>query len=167
MNHITSELKLLRELAKCLQSAWIYGDWKAETVNEREMEKIMTELKYCSPQTPNSGEIKVTTGGNTTVNNSNNPGIKWSVGNSGAVNSYNMFNTRTTTTWNGKSGNWNDNNTGNNHVNEDNTVNDETTMHGCLEEQTPYNVKSNVVTSGKTDDGTIAVIEITIEVKQR
>ena len=158
MNHITSELKLLRELAKCLQSAWIHGDWKAETVNEREMEKIMTELKYWSPQTPNSGEIKATTGGNMTVNN--NPGIKWSVGNSGAVNSYNMFNTRTTTTWSGKSGNWNENNTGNNHVT------DETTMHGCLEEQTPYNVKTNVVTSGKTDDGTIAVIEITINIKQ-
>ena len=35
------------------------------------------------------------------------------------------------------------------------------------EEQSPYNVKTNVVTSGKTDDGTIAVIEITINIKQR
>lgn len=35
------------------------------------------------------------------------------------------------------------------------------------EEQTPYNVKTNVVTSGKTDDGTLAVIEITIDIKQR
>jgi len=35
------------------------------------------------------------------------------------------------------------------------------------EEQAPYNVKTNVVTSGKTDDGTIAVIEITINIKQR
>jgi hypothetical protein len=35
------------------------------------------------------------------------------------------------------------------------------------EEQTPYNVKTNVVTSGKTNDGTIAVIEITIDIKQR
>jgi hypothetical protein len=35
------------------------------------------------------------------------------------------------------------------------------------EEQAPYNVKTNVVTSGKTDDGTIAVIEITIDIKQR
>jgi hypothetical protein len=34
------------------------------------------------------------------------------------------------------------------------------------EEQAPYNVKTNVVTSGKTDDGTIAVIEITVKVKQ-
>jgi hypothetical protein len=35
------------------------------------------------------------------------------------------------------------------------------------EEQAPYNVKTNVVTSGKTDDGTLAVIEITIDIKQR
>jgi hypothetical protein len=35
------------------------------------------------------------------------------------------------------------------------------------EEQAPYNVKTNVVTSGKTDDGTIATIEITIDIKQR
>ena len=35
------------------------------------------------------------------------------------------------------------------------------------EEQAPYNVKTNVVTSGKTNDGTIAVIEITIDIKQR
>jgi hypothetical protein len=35
------------------------------------------------------------------------------------------------------------------------------------EEQAPYNVKTNVVTSGKADDGTIAVIEITINIKQR
>ena len=34
------------------------------------------------------------------------------------------------------------------------------------EEQAPYNVKTNVITSGKTDDGTIAVIEITVKVKQ-
>ena len=33
------------------------------------------------------------------------------------------------------------------------------------EEQAPYNVKTNVVTSGKTDDGTIAVIEITVKVR--
>ena len=33
------------------------------------------------------------------------------------------------------------------------------------EEQAPYNVKTNVVTSGKTDDGTIAVIEITIDIR--
>jgi hypothetical protein len=33
------------------------------------------------------------------------------------------------------------------------------------EEQAPYNVKTNVVTSGKTDDGTIAVIEITINIR--
>ena len=35
------------------------------------------------------------------------------------------------------------------------------------EEQVPYNVKTNVVTRGKTDDGTLAVIEITIDIKQR
>jgi hypothetical protein len=35
------------------------------------------------------------------------------------------------------------------------------------EEQSPYNVKTNVVTRGKTDDGTLAVIEITIDIKQR
>jgi hypothetical protein len=33
------------------------------------------------------------------------------------------------------------------------------------EEQAPYNVKTNVVTSGKTDDGTLAVIEITIGIR--
>ena len=35
------------------------------------------------------------------------------------------------------------------------------------EEQAPYNIKTDVVTSGKTDDGTLAVIEITIDIKQR
>jgi hypothetical protein len=35
------------------------------------------------------------------------------------------------------------------------------------EEQAPYKVKTNVVTSGKTDDGTLAVIEITVKVKQQ
>ena len=34
------------------------------------------------------------------------------------------------------------------------------------EEQATYNVKTNVVTSGKTNDGTLAVIEITVKVKQ-
>ena len=33
------------------------------------------------------------------------------------------------------------------------------------EEQAPYNVKTNVVTRGKTDDGTLAVIEITVKVR--
>ena len=33
------------------------------------------------------------------------------------------------------------------------------------EKQAPYNVKTNVVTLGKTDDGTIAVIEITIGIR--
>lgn len=46
MNKITPELKLLRQLAERLQSAWVNGDWKAETPNEREMEKLMTELEY-------------------------------------------------------------------------------------------------------------------------
>jgi len=44
-------------------------------------------------------------------------------------------------------------------MNKPNVVNDE--------EQSPYNIKTNVVTSGKTDDGTLAVIEITIDIKQR
>ena len=35
------------------------------------------------------------------------------------------------------------------------------------EEQAPYNVKTNVVTSGKTDAGTLATIEITSDIKQR
>ena len=43
-------------------------------------------------------------------------------------------------------------------MNKPNMVNDE--------EQSPYTVKTNVVTSGKTDDGTIATIEITINIKQ-
>ena len=43
MNKITDELKQLRKLASLLQSAWYYGDWKAETLNEHEMEEIMRE----------------------------------------------------------------------------------------------------------------------------
>ena len=40
---VTYELKQLRKLAALLQSAWFYGDWKAETLNEHEMEEIMRE----------------------------------------------------------------------------------------------------------------------------
>ena len=39
-------LNKLEQLASLLQSAWTNGDWKAETYNEREMEKIMVELGY-------------------------------------------------------------------------------------------------------------------------
>jgi len=42
----TYELNWLRQLAECLQSAWVNGNWKAETPNEREMEKLMTLLGY-------------------------------------------------------------------------------------------------------------------------
>ena len=38
----------LEQLATLLQSAWTNGNWKAETPNEREMEKIMVELGYWS-----------------------------------------------------------------------------------------------------------------------
>ena len=50
MNKITPELKSLRQLAECLQSAWVNGDWKAETPNEREMETLMTQLGYWPAQ---------------------------------------------------------------------------------------------------------------------
>ena len=43
MEKVTHELKQLRKLAALLQSAWYYGDWKAETLNEHEMEEIMRE----------------------------------------------------------------------------------------------------------------------------
>ena len=36
----------LEELAEKLSQAWFYGNWKAETANEREMEKIMRKLGY-------------------------------------------------------------------------------------------------------------------------
>jgi len=39
-------LNRLEKLAALLQSAWTNGNWKAETYNEREMEKIMVELGY-------------------------------------------------------------------------------------------------------------------------
>lgn len=43
MEKVTHELKQLRKLAALLQSAWFYGGWKAETLNEHEMEEIMRE----------------------------------------------------------------------------------------------------------------------------
>lgn len=51
------ELTQLRKLAVLLQSAWHHGNWKAETTNEREMEKIMTEQGYW-PALPNLNQIK-------------------------------------------------------------------------------------------------------------
>jgi hypothetical protein len=113
-----------------------------------------------------NGEI-TTMGGSITVNN--NPEIKWSVGNGDAVNSYNPFNTRANTTWTKM---FNDNVLlDKNRVadgipapwDRNNTVN--------TEEQTPYIPTStntiHVNKPDKTDDGTIAVIEITIDIKQR
>ena len=46
MEKVTHELKQLRKLAALLQSAWFYGNWKAETLNESEMEEIMREQGY-------------------------------------------------------------------------------------------------------------------------
>lgn len=43
MEKVTHELKQLRKLAALLQSAWFYGEFKAETPNEREMKAIMNE----------------------------------------------------------------------------------------------------------------------------
>jgi hypothetical protein len=43
MEKVTYELKQLRKLAALLQSAWYNGNWKAETLNEHEMEAIMKE----------------------------------------------------------------------------------------------------------------------------
>jgi hypothetical protein len=60
----TPELKLLRELAECLQSAWANGNWQAETPNERKIEKIMNQLGYM-----NEGEMTMTSD----KNNNNNP----------------------------------------------------------------------------------------------
>lgn len=36
----------LEDLAEKLSQAWFYGKWKAESANEREMEKIMRKLGY-------------------------------------------------------------------------------------------------------------------------
>lgn len=58
MNKITLELKSLRQLAERLQSAWVNGDWKAETPNENEMETLMTELGYWPAKIdPNTWEL--------------------------------------------------------------------------------------------------------------
>jgi len=46
LDKIAHEIEQLRKLATLLQSAWTNGGWKAETPNEREMEKIMVELGY-------------------------------------------------------------------------------------------------------------------------
>ena len=50
------ELTQLRKLAGLLQSAWYNGNWKAETYNEHEMEKIMIEQGYW-PALPNPNQI--------------------------------------------------------------------------------------------------------------
>ena len=53
-----NELKSLRQLAERLQSAWVNGDWKAETPNEHEMEKLMTLLGYWPAKIdPNTWEL--------------------------------------------------------------------------------------------------------------
>ena len=91
MEKVTHELKQLRKLAALLQSAWHYGEWKAETPNEREMEAIMREqglwpvtmsaetwelnLKLNQIQHDEYGNpIPPTGGGEITVGRNNNPG---------------------------------------------------------------------------------------------
>jgi len=85
MEKVTHELKQLRKLATLLQSAWIHGDWIAETVNEREMESIMRDLGYWSDKINQLGFDGLETTSPTTVKekgmmkgemtmNNNNPG---------------------------------------------------------------------------------------------
>ena len=85
MEKVTHELKQLRKLAALLQSAWYHGEWKAETVNEREMEKIMGERGYW-PVTlsAHTFEPNLIHKGETMVgekNNNNNPGNNNTVSN--------------------------------------------------------------------------------------
>ena len=84
MEKVTHELKQLRKLAALLQSAWHYGEFKAETVNEREMETIMKEQGYWpvtmsahtfEPNLINKGETMVR------EKNNNNPGNNNTVSN--------------------------------------------------------------------------------------
>ena len=91
MEKVTHELKQLRKLAALLQSAWFYGEFKAETPNEREMKAIMNEqglwpvtmsahtfepnLKLNQIQHDEYGNpIPPTGGGEITVGRNNNPG---------------------------------------------------------------------------------------------
>lgn len=163
LDKIAHELKQLRKLAALLQSAWCYGEWKAETVNEREMEEIMREqgLWPVTMSAYTFGVERMRDNGKTlSLISPGNVGIGSSVrrGNNNPDNNM-MGRNNTSTTGNTSiswvktmSNNWNKNNkhTG---------VNDE--------EQAPYTVKTGVVTSGKTDNGTLATIEITIDIKQR
>ena len=85
MEKVTHELKQLRKLAALLQSAWYHGEWKAETVNEREMETIMGERGYW-PVTlsAHTFEPNLIIKGETMVrekNNNNNPGNNNTVSN--------------------------------------------------------------------------------------
>ena len=46
LDKIEHELKQLRKLASLLQNAWFYCEFKAETLNESEMESIMRKQGY-------------------------------------------------------------------------------------------------------------------------
>lgn len=178
---VTYELKQLRKLAALLQSAWFYGDWKAETLNEHEMEAIMREQGLwpvtLSAHTfePNLNQYlgDNNVGENNGVNNNpdNMTGENNNTSTTGNI-SYNIWGGDTSSTT-GNINTWSETRTDDDNraavekqiwdktVNWDknNTVNDE--------EQAPYNIKTDVVTSGKKDDGTLATIEITISIKQR
>ena len=56
-----NRLNKLEQLASLLQSAWTNGDWKAETPNEREMEKIMVELGYWEDKNNDGGNPGIMT----------------------------------------------------------------------------------------------------------
>ena len=47
---LTEQVEALRADAGCLHiclaASWFYGDWKAETANEREMEKLLTKAGW-------------------------------------------------------------------------------------------------------------------------
>lgn len=78
----------LEQLAALLQSVWHYGEFKAETVNEREMETIMRELGYW-PVTMSAAtwelnlKLSQLNGGENNMGemNNNNPGNNNTVGN--------------------------------------------------------------------------------------
>ena len=84
MEKVTHELKQLRKLAALLQSAWHYGEFKAETVNEREMETIMREQGYWPvTMSASTWELNLINKGETMVRekNNNNPGNNNTVSN--------------------------------------------------------------------------------------
>jgi hypothetical protein len=93
MEKVTHELKQLRKLTALIQSAWLFGEFKAETPNEHEMEAIMREqglwpvtmsahtfepnLKLYQIQHDEYGNPKPPTGGGETMTmgrGNNNPG---------------------------------------------------------------------------------------------